>query len=79
MKMLLATCSLVSAVSRKEPLPKRRYMKLLQSSNAKVQSKCSNCEATTPKLVDSDAKVEELELKVRLLMDETEKIGEFQK
>lgn len=54
-------------------------MELLHSLAGEVQTRRSKCEATTQQLEEPVARVEELELKVRLLADEARQVGELQR
>lgn len=44
-----------------------------------MQSGCTECEATTRKLADQDAKIEELEMKARVLVDKEQQVHELQR
>lgn len=51
------------------------YPELLWPFAGEVQSKCSECEATTRQLDERTAKVEELKCKVWLLADVARQVG----
>lgn len=66
---LLATCLLVSTVAHEVLKSKKGYVELLQSLAGKVQSKQSECKATTWQLDEWDSSLKALEWKVRLVTD----------
>lgn len=69
----------VSTMGCKVPVSKKVHKELLPSLTHEIQLKCSECEVARWQLDAKVANVAEWELKVRLLMDESWKVGELQR
>lgn len=70
-EVLNATWSLVTAVGHEIPVSKKGYLELIRTLSNKVRNEQRESKATTRQLAVEEVKIRELEMKGRLMTDDS--------